>query len=237
MVSATVTFLFCGPCRDVVGAPSDAITAADILRTVREAQAGRNDTLDGQLRTDEGTLFPFRLTANGPTVRYSFPGPPPTTIQVRYNEDNSQLEEASGEGSSERLTPGNFEKKILGTSLTYEDLALRFVYWKRATLLDSDDSTTFPAYKLRLNSPTRQSEYSYVLLWVGKESGAMLRAEGYNFDGKLNKRFRVVDVQKINGKWFLKRLSIEQVDPADGSTRSRTYLEIKGAPRTQGPVH
>ncbi len=214
-----------------VAAPPDEITAADILRTVREAQTGRNEALDGQLRTEEGKVLPFRLVASGPVVRYAFPGPPPMVVQVRYNEESSQLEEVSGGGATERMTPANFDKKILGTDLTYEDLALRFVYWKRASLLESDDSTTFPAYKLRLNSPSRQSQYSYVLLWVAKQSGALLRAEGYNFDGKLCKRLRVVSGQKINGKWCLKLLSVEEVEPENGGTKSRSYLEIKGAAR------
>lgn len=218
-------------------AESDDLTAVDILRTVREAQAGRHETLDAQLRTGDGKILPFRLTANGPVVRYAFPGPPPTTIQVRYNEDSSQLEEASGSGPTERLTPANFDKTILGTGLTYEDLALRFVYWKKAKRLESDDTTTFPSYKLRLDPPGRQSQYAYVLLWVAVDSGALAEAEGYNLDGKLVKRLQVVDVQKINGKWYLKRLRIEDLDPESGRARSRSYLEIKGEVRPPAPVH
>ena len=235
-ITAVVLGLLCSG-RMAVAASNDEITANDILRTVREAQAGRNESLDGQLRTDTGKVLPFRLTATGPAVRYVFPGPPASTVQVRYNEDNSQLEEVDGEGSKERLNPANFDKKILGTDLTYEDLALRFVYWKRATLLESDDETNFPAHKLRLNSPSRQSQYSYVLLWVAKDSGALLRAEGYNFDGKLTKRLQVVSGQKLNGKWYLKQLRIEEVDPSNGSTASRSYLEIKGVARPPAPVH
>ncbi len=209
-------------------AARDEVTATDILRTVREMQAGRNETMDGQLRTGEGQVLPFRLTAAGPVVRYAFSGPPAVILQVRYNEDNSQLEEVGGDGDKERLNPANFDKKIFGTDLTYEDLALRFVYWRRATLLESDDATTFAAYKLRLNSPSRQSQYSYVLLWVAKETGAMLRAEGYNFDGKLVKRMTVVHVQKLEGRWYLKQLRIENIDPATGNAaHAPSYLEIK----------
>ena len=225
------------PGRMALAAPSDDITATDILRTVREAQAGRHETLDAQLRTGDGKTLPFRLTANGPTVRYAFPGPPPTTIQVHYNEDNSQLEESSGAGPSERLTPANFDKTVLGTGLTYEDLALRFIYWKRAKLLEGDDTTTFPSYKMRLDPPGRQSQYSYVLLWITKDTGVLAQVEGYDPDGKLSKRLRVVSGQKLNGKWYLKSLSIEDVDPANGRTRARSYLEIKGIAKPVGPVH
>jgi hypothetical protein len=236
-VVATLILLPVAPVRVLRAALPDDITATDILRTVREAQAGRHEALDAQLRTGDGKTLPFRLTANGPIVRYAFPGPPPTTIQVRYNEDNSQLEESSGAGPSERLTPANFDKTVLGTGLTYEDLALRFVYWKRAKLLEGDDTTTFPSYKMRLDPPSRQSQYSYILLWVAKSSGALAQVEGYNLNGKLSKRLQVVDIQKIDGKWYLKRLRIEELNPETGRTLSRSYLEVKGIARSATPVH
>ena len=55
------------------------------------------------------------------------------------------------------------------------------------------------------------------------------KAEGYDWQGKLIKRFEVKHVQKIEGKWYLKTMRIEGLDPANGHTRSRTYLEINGA--------
>ena len=76
--------------------PNPPLNAADILRAVREGQASRHDALDGQLRNDsDGKVFPFRLIADGPQVRYKFAGKPPTVVQVRYNEDDSQLEEST----------------------------------------------------------------------------------------------------------------------------------------------
>lgn len=204
------------------------LTATDILRAVREGQASRHEALDGQLRNDsDGKTYPFRLVADGPSVRYQFPGPPATTVQVLYNDENSELRESTGNGPAERLTSANFDRKILGTDLTFEDMALRFVYWSRATLLGEDRVKTLAAYKLRLNAPSKRTQYAFVLLWVMKESGALLRAEGYDGEGRLSKRFEVVSGQKIEGKWYLKQMRIENVDPASGKVASRTYLEIK----------
>ncbi len=212
-------------------APDPALNAADILRGVREAQASRHDMLDGQLRNDsDGKVFPFRLTADGPLVRYQFAGKPPTIVQVRYNEDDSQLEESTG-GNTEKLTPANFDTKILGTDLSYEDLALRFVYWSHAKLTGDDDIRTRKTWKLQLNAPTHRSQYSSVNLWVDKESGALLQAEAYDWQGKLIKRFEVISGQKLEGKEYLKEMRIETLNPADAETKSRTYLEIKGLVR------
>ena len=205
-----------------------ALTAAANQRAVPEGMASRHEKLDGQLRDDgNGLTFPFRLVADGPLVRYEFKGPPPTSVQVRYDEDNSELVESGPDGSG-KLTPANFDKKILGSDLAYEDLALRFVYWSRAVIEGDDRVRLRSAWKLRLTAPNRRTQYGTVVLWVDKESGAFLQAEGYDVQGKLIKRFDVPHVQKIEGKWYLKTMRIESLDPATGHTRSRTYLEISG---------
>ncbi|MBV9126922.1 MAG: outer membrane lipoprotein-sorting protein [Verrucomicrobia bacterium] len=219
--------------RAAEAAQPNNLNAADILRAVREAQAGKRQTLRGQLRTSDGKIFPFLLTSDGPRIRYQFQPPAPAeTVQVRLNDENSQLEEISNGGNSERLTPANFDKKVLGTDLAYEDLALRFLYWSRARISDEETIKTRRAWKLRLDAPGRRSQYSTVLLWVDKESGALLRAEGYDEAGQLVKKFEVVSAQKIDGAWYLKQMRIETVDPAnDGRVKSRTYLEIKDVVR------
>ena len=50
-------------------------------------------------------------------------------------------------------------------------------------------------------------------LWVDKESGALLQAEAYDWQGKLIKRFEVISGQKLEGKWYLKQMRIESARP------------------------
>jgi negative regulator of sigma E activity len=64
-------------------------------------------------------------------------------------------------------------------------------------------------------------------LWVDKASGALMRMEGYDQEGKLAKRFEVVSAQKIDNRWFLKQMRVEELQPGTNKVRSRTYLEIK----------
>jgi hypothetical protein len=202
-----------------------ALTAADILHAVREGQAGRHETLEGQLRDDSNDkVYPFRLVADGPLVRYLFAGNPPVTVQVQYKLDSSTLEESGPDGG--KLSAATFDHKILGTDLTFEDLALRFLYWSRATVEGDDRIDTRSSWKLRLQSPTRASQYSNVELWVDKQSGALLQAETYDWSGRLSKRFKVVSGQKLAGKWYLKQMRIESFDPGTTHVHSRTYLEI-----------
>lgn len=208
--------------------PEASLTATDILRAVREAQGTRHDALEGQLRDDiTGLTFPFRLVSDGPQVRYEFRGPPPTAVQVRYNEDGSELVESGPEGSG-KLTAANFDKHILGSDLTYEDLALRFVYWPRAVIEGKDTVKLRSAWKLRLTAPNHRTQYGSARVWVDKDSGGLVRVEGFDWQGKLIKRFEVISVQEIGGKTYLKQMRIEGFDPVSGHARSRTYLEIKG---------
>ena len=54
-----------------------------------------------------------------------------------------------------------------------------------------------------------------------------MRMEGYDWNGKLVKRFEVVSAQKIDNRWFLKQMRIEEMQPGTNTVQSRTYLEIK----------
>jgi hypothetical protein len=54
-----------------------------------------------------------------------------------------------------------------------------------------------------------------------------MRMEGYDWNAQLAKRFEVVSAQKIEGRWFLKQMRIEELQPGTSHVLSRTYLEIK----------
>lgn len=199
-------------------------TAKEILDAVRMQQARQQIDLQGQLR-QEATVVPFRLTQTGPLIKYSFANPP-GALQLRLGENDSRLEELSQSGV-EKITPAKFDHKVRGTAITYEDLALKFLYWPDARLLGEEPVRSRRCWKVELRPPSHESQYSSVLLWVDKNSGALMEMEGYDWQGRLAKRFEVISAQKIEGRWFLKQMRIEQMDPATHKVQSRTYLEIK----------
>jgi hypothetical protein len=199
-------------------------SAKEILESVRLRQAQQQQQLDGQLR-EEATIVPFRFTQAGPVIRYSFTKPD-EALQLRLGDNESRLEEVSGQGV-EKITPAQFDRKIRGTAVTYEDLALRFLYWPDAKVIGDDTIQLVDCWRLELRAPPRQSQYGTVRLWVQKEGPAIMKVEGYDSNGKLAKRFTVVSGQKIEGRWFLKQMRIETFDPASGKVKTRTYLEIK----------
>jgi Outer membrane lipoprotein-sorting protein len=198
--------------------------AQEILEAVRLRQAQQELELQGQLREGE-TIVPFRLTQTGPVIRYNF-SDPDEALQLRLGDNDSRLEEVT-RGGVEKITAAQFDHKVRGTGVTYEDLALKFLYWPNARVTGENSIQTRNCWKLELKAPNRQSQYSNIWLWVDKNGGAIMRMDGYDWNARLVKRFSVVSGQKIEGRWFLKQMRIEEFDPGSGKVKTRTYLEIK----------
>ena len=199
-------------------------SAQEILDQVRLQQSQQQLDLQGQLRT-EAEIIPFRITQTGPVIRYTFYNPA-EVLQLRLGEKSSSLDLVL-ENSTKKFATSRLDDRIGGTAVTYGDLALKFLYWPRSEVLGGETVRTRNCWRLRLQPPSREAQYSNVLLWVDKESGAMMRIEAYDWQGRLTKRFEVVSAQKIEGRWFLKQMRIEELEPGTSKVRSRSYLEIK----------
>src|SRR5437588_8086233 len=198
--------------------------AKEVLESVRLRQARQELELQGEIR--EGpAVVPFRLTQTGPVIRYSFSNPD-EALQLRLGDNDSRLEEVTREGV-EKISPAQFDKKVRGTGVTYEDLALKFLYWPNARIGGENSIRTRNCWKVELKAPSRQSQYSNIYLWVDKEGGVLMRMDGFDWSGQLAKRFEVISGQKIEGRWFLKQMRIEEFVAGTTKVRTRTYLEIK----------
>jgi len=205
------------------GAADPTPSARDILDSVRMRQVQQQIDLRGQLRQDT-MIVPFQLIQSGSVVRYIF-SDPSQTLQLQLGETESRLEEITSEGT-EKIRPAQFDQKIRGTGVTYEDIALKFLYWPEAKLLGVETITTGNCWKVELRPGSNQSQYTRVIVWIQQASGALVRLEGYDSKGRLIKRFNVVSAQKIRDRWYLKQMRIETFQPGSNHVLSRTYLEI-----------
>jgi hypothetical protein len=199
-------------------------SAKDILASVRMIESKQQLDLKGQLRQND-IVIPFQLVQNGPVIRYSFTDPD-EVLQLRLGENSSRLDVVSDTGT-EKFAGSKLNERIRGTSVTYEDLAFKFLYWPTARVLGEETVRTRKCWKLQLRAPSDESQYSNVLLWIDKASGALMRMEGYDSNLQLAKRFEVVSAQKIEKRWFLKQMRIEELQPGTSHVQTRTYLEIK----------
>jgi hypothetical protein len=199
-------------------------SAKDILDSVRMIESRQQIDLQGQLRQDD-VVIPFRLMQNGPLIRYTFTDPD-ETLELRLGENSSRLELVTDAGT-EKVGTSKLQEKIRSTIVLYGDLAFKFLYWPTARVLGEEKVRTRKCWKLQLRAPSHESTYSNVLLWVDKASGALMRVEGYDWNAQLIKRFEVVSAQKIEGRWFLKQMRVEQFQPGTNHVEARAYLEIK----------
>jgi hypothetical protein len=201
-------------------------SAKDILDSVRLLESRQQIDLAGQLREqlpENQTPIRFRLIQDGPSIRYEFANPT-EVLQLRLGEHGSRLDVVTDNGQ-EKVEA--LKQKIRGTGITYEDLALKFLYWPNASVIGQENVRTRNCWKLQLHAPSRDSQYSNVFLWVDKASGALMRMEGYDWNGQLAKKFEVVSAQKIDNRWFLKSMRVEELQPGTTKVLARTYLEIK----------
>jgi hypothetical protein len=212
----------------ISGAPTPS--PKDILDSVRMQEAQQQIDLQGQLRENE-KLIPFRLIQTGPIIRYTF-SDPEEILQLRLEENGSRLDTVTDTGT-QKLAASKLDEKIRGTGVTYEDLSLKFLYWPDARVLGAENVRTRNCWKLQLHAPPSESQYANIFLWVDKNSGALMRMEGYDANGQIVKRFEVVSAQKIDNRWFLKQMRIEELQPGTNKVQSRTYLEIKNPNATR----
>lgn len=219
--AAFTLVFFCGNPASRAADPQPG--APEILRNIRLNQSAQHRVLSGRLRTG-GAVTPFRLVLNGSEIRYEFPD---SALVLRLGENGSQLFEETKSGS-QKVSPARFDTPVRGTDITYEDLALKFLYWPRTKIEGEELKLAQKCWKLHLEPASREdSQYATVMLWADKKAGAFLQAEGYGRDGQIMKRFKVVSGQRDpeTGGWMLKQMRIEQL--ARGRDGTPTYLEIE----------
>ena len=199
--------------------------AAEILKAARTNPLGQPMVLDARLRANS-TKVPFQIVVRDGKISYVFENPS-QEILLGLGDDASTLEERKG-GRTEPVSPAKYDDSVRGGLLTYEDLAMRFLYWKNPKLLGEEKVGPSTAFKIEIPAPPTATEYGVVRVWVDKNSGALTRIEGYDRKGRLSKTFTVVEVQKIDGQWMLKQMRVERMDPESRTVTLRTYLEILG---------
>ena len=210
-------------CRGLVPvvAQEDANT---ILDQIRFAQAEISKPLSGRLRPEDGPAIPFQLGLKGSQIDYQFSNPP-ETLRLELTDSGSILSDADP-GGRQTLSGPKLQQTVRGTDITYEDLSLRFIYWKNAKLNGEQRVRAITCSVVDVQPASRNTAYSTVRLWVAKDRGALIKAEGFDWQGRLVKRFEIISAQQVEGKTIFKQIRIERMNPETGKVVSRTYLEL-----------
>ena len=216
---ALAALLVLAPVRGLAADPDPQ----ELLKVARMASTQQEAFLRGRLRSGPQSA-PFTLQVDFGKLRFAFENPE-RVYEVRLAEDSSAVYDARGRS----LRRGMQEPVADGAPVTVEDLSLGFLYWPDARLLGEENVRGRGSWKIELRPGRRGSEFAVVRVWLDRASGALLRIEGFDWEGKLLRRFEVVSGQRLDGRWMLKQMRIEKFAP-DNATRpvDRSYLEILG---------
>lgn len=197
------------------------------MQAARSSTMGQQADLRAQLRTDDGRT-PFTISLHDGVVSYTFTNPD-QQIQLSLGKSGSELRERMG-GKTGAVKPARYDEKVRGTAITYEDLALKLLYWPRPKLLGEENVSLMKAWKIEMQAPRGESQYAVARVWIGKDNGAVLKIEAFNKDGRRVKLFVMTSGQPISGRWMLKTMRVEPYDPNTGKVidDERTYLDVLG---------
>ena len=209
------------------------LTAEQMLRWVRINGAVQEGSMDGNLRRSDGKKVPFNLTMEKGGMSFAFENPKQVVALDLTGEDLSISESING-GAMKPVPSSRFGEAIRGTDANFEDIALRFLFWPNPTFeKDADGSklvervATRESFKIRANNPYKSGPYGVIFAWVDKETGALMRVQGYDWNGKCIKQFEVISARKVDKAWMLKQLRVDRVDAESGKVVSRTWLNFE----------
>ena len=140
-------------------------------------------------------------------------------------------------GKMVRFPPAKLVQPIAGTDLTYEDLAMRFLYWPNAKHEGVENIGGQACYKIRIDKPKGTAgAYEVVYVWVHQKYGAFMQIKGYDNNSRLLKEFQVEDVMKIDKDlWTLRKMQVSTHDPKTGRRTSITDVSMDTSRKTAGP--
>jgi len=204
-------------------------TAEHVLGLVRRSYALQDHKMTGRLRDDDsGREEPLELTLSSSVMRFLFKNAPPEIIHLDLTTSPATLWQVKAGGSS-KVAVKNSADSVRGMDFNYEDLSLRFTYWKNVKMMDANATLTLARVKcwhIRVTAPDTSGPYYTVDLWVEKESGGVAKMEAYNAASKMVKRFQVTKIQKVDGATVLKEMRVESFNGLNEAVKGRTYMTL-----------
>ena len=126
------------------------------------------------------------------------------------------------------LTGVKRNERLLGSEFSYYDLGLPFLRWPKAVLLDADDRVRARDC-FAIESSAEGEPYARVKIWIDKEYYALLRAEAFDANGNLVRRFAVTSFKKIGEAWVPRGMEAAVLPPGQSlPNQQKSRLEVYG---------
>jgi len=204
-----------------------------LLKTARYVTTLQQHDLKGQLRKD-GKKVPVSLFLNRKKGDIQFQYLPvgqkdwknARIFHMRLKEDHYSLFELK-DGKTLDFPASKLSEPIEKTDLTYEDLAMRFLYWPGGVVTGSEKIKGQDCWNIRLNNPGKSGLYRVVVVSVHKKAGALMQVNGYDAEGRAIKQFQISDLMKVGDSYTLRRMRVNTYEPVSRKILGITYVEFE----------
>ena len=212
--------------------PAKADEAAEqVLRGARYSASLQNQDLKGHMNKD-GKKTPVSLFLRGQNIQFQYKvGEVDKRFHLRLKENEFDLLELV-DGETRKFNNQKLAEKINGTDLSFEDLSMRFLYWKDSKIEGEEKISGQMCHRIRLINPDKSGDYRIVNVWVHQKYGALMRVVGYDATGSPLKQFQVTDLMKVGKEYTLKRMRVDSLQ--NSKVLGTTYLEFDKPTKAPG---
>lgn len=235
-------FILCSICFALPQSTSGSLSAGQLLEDVRAQLPRESLVISGDLivRKRKG-IVTRTLTFDMSLNLGSQPETLRCIIRDAFGKELEQLtvthrtgqEPCFGYAAGSPFSPSDLPSLfdcVQGTDISWTDLTLSFLWWRGGTTVGTETIRGRSCLVVEVPTPAGEStpeagtqagrQYKRVLLWIDEKLHVVLRAEGYDSDGKLVRRFWINSFKKIDGKWMIKDMEVESF-PSTHRTRLR----------------
>ena len=204
--------------------PVRAQNALQIMESVRQVAVLQGDqTLIGRIR--EGVRrIPLTLFLRNNNLQFALDGGA-ERFHLRLNAGGQDLFEIVN-GKTQPFPPKKISQAIRGTDVSYEDLALKFLYWPNPKLIGKQKLNGQDCWRIHLVNPEKTGRYREVSVWVTMKQRALIRVVGYGPRPKVEplKQFEITSVMKVNSLFTVKTMKVTSFEKK--RVQGTTYIEF-----------
>ncbi|MEJ6582228.1 MAG: outer membrane lipoprotein-sorting protein [Akkermansiaceae bacterium] len=207
-------------------------SADEIMSSVRQGAAFQDEQdLSGVIRKGSAKT-PISLFLRGKDIQFALKGGA-ERFHLRLNEKSQDLLEILASGKTRPFPDAKIAAPIANTDVSYEDLALKFLYWPNPQHAGEEKIEGQQCWRLHVANPDKTGRYREISVWVTKNQRALMRVVGYGErpnGGKgpppAIKQFEITEVMTVNNVYTVKTMKVSTFGK-DNRVSGITYIEFE----------
>ena len=205
---------------------SSAQDAETIMQSVRQVAVLQDDQdLHGAIRKGR-TKTALSMFLRKKNIQFALDGGK-EYFQLTLNQGSQQLKQIIG-GKTTSFPSTKIGAPIANSDVSYEDLALSFLYWPNPVIAGEEKLNGQDCWRLHVANPGKSGNYREISVWVTKKQRALMKVIGYGPKParRALKQFEITDLMNIKGKYTVKTMKVRSFD-AKGNTKGISYIDFK----------